>query len=77
MYNKLIIFFLRKKFGLKKYQAFRFKNQRSKVNTYCFTSTELLKDDEENHIIRPANVKLNYLLSDKCHIEKVGINLVN
>jgi hypothetical protein len=77
MYRRLIIFLLRKKFGLKKFQAFRFKNQKSKVNTYCFTDVELLKEDVENCIIRPSNVKLNYLLSDECQIEKVGIAVGN
>ena len=72
MYRRLIIFLLRKKFGLKKFQAFQFKNQKSKVNTYCFTDVELLKEDVENCIIRSSNVKLNYLLSDECQIEKVG-----
>lgn len=75
MYNKLIVFFLRRKFGLKKYQSFRFKNQRSKVNAYYFTDDELMKSDVENTTIRPSNVKLNYLLSDECQIEKVGMTL--
>lgn len=72
MYDKLIIFLLRKKFRLGKYEAFRFKNQRSKVNAYYFTDTELLKEDVENCELRPSNVKLNYLLSDECQIEVVG-----
>ena len=70
MYNKLIICLLRKKFKLKKYEAFRFTNQKSKINAYYFTDTELLKEDFENGVIRPSNVKFNYLLSDKCHIVK-------
>lgn len=70
MYNKLIIFFLRKKFGLKKFEGFRFANQKSKVNSYYFTDVELIKADVENGEVRPSNVKLNYLLSDKCQIIK-------
>lgn len=75
MYRKLIIFLLRRKFGLKKYQMFRFKNQKSKVNTYYFTSVELLREDPIANYIRPSNVRLNYLLSDKCQIEKVGMTV--
>jgi hypothetical protein len=70
MYNRLIIFLLRKKFGLKKYEGFRFANQKSKVNAYYFNDTELVKEDVENHIIRLSNVKLNFLLSDECQIVK-------
>lgn len=73
MYRRLIIFLLRRKFGLKKYQMFRFKNQNSTFNTYCFTSAELLREDPIAKHIRPSNVKLNYLLSDECQIEKVGM----
>ena len=70
MYNKLIVFFLRKKFGLKRFQRFRFANQKSKLNFYYFTSTELLKMDVDNFELRPSNVRLSYLLSDKCQIVK-------
>ena len=71
MYNKLIIFFLRKKFGLKKHEAFRFSNQKSKVNSYYFTDSELLKIDIENCEVRPSNVRLSWLLDDRCQIVKV------
>jgi hypothetical protein len=70
MYNRLIIFLLRKKFGLKKYEGFRFTNQKSKVNAYYFTDTELLKEDIEEGVIRPSNVKLAWLLDERCHIVK-------
>ena len=70
MYNRLIVFLLRKKFGLKKFQHFKFKNQRSEVNSYAFTDTDLIKFDIENCEIRPSNVKLNWLLSDECKIIK-------
>ena len=71
MYAKLIIFLLRKKFGLKKYQGFRFTNQKSKENAYYFTGRELLKEDVENGVIRQSNVRLNWLLDDECQIEKL------
>lgn len=71
MYNKLIIFLLRKKFGLKKFEFFRFKNQKSDINVYYFTSNALMKEDFTETLTRPANVKLNYLLSEECEIEKI------
>lgn len=73
MYNKLIIFFLRKKFGLKRGETFRFNNQRSKVNVYYFTENVLIKIDAEKREIRESNVKLNWLLDEKCKITKSEI----
>jgi hypothetical protein len=75
MYNKLIIFFMRKKFGLKKYEHFQFIGQKSKANTYYFTDEELIKVDLETDSIKPSNVKLNWLLSDSCQIESKGLIL--
>ena len=77
MYRKFIIFLLRRKLGLKKSQMFRFKNQASNFNTYYFTSVELLREDPIAKYVRPSNVKLNYLLSDECQIEKVGMTVGN
>ena len=75
MYNKLIIFFLRKKFGLKKYEHFRFGNQQSKVNAYYFTDDALIKVDIETDSIKTSNVKLNWLLDDSCTVVSTGVIL--
>lgn len=70
--NKLIIFLIRKKLGLKKGQKFRFNNQKSAHNVYYFTEDRLMKhefrgDHFENH---ESSVSLNWLLDDNCEIEK-------
>lgn len=75
MYNRLIVFFIRKKFGLKKYELFRFTNQKSAVNSYYFTESSLIKQDIENDVVRPSNVKLNWFLDPQCQIEKVGMTI--
>ena len=63
-----IIFLVRKKLGLKKYEDFRFNNQKSEA-FYFFTDRELIK--EENGYRRPAGVSLNWLLNDDCKIYRL------
>ena len=63
-----IIFLVRKKLGLKKYEDFRFNNQKSEA-FYFFTDQELIK--EEYGYRYPAGVSLNWLLSDECEICKL------
>ena len=72
MLRRIIIFLVRKKLGLKKGQMFRFANQKSENNLYCFTDKEVMKyeyhgDHYEKHL---SSVSLNWLLSDFCIIEK-------
>lgn len=77
--NKLIIFLIRRKFGLKKFEAFRFANQ-GEFNTdiYFFNDTKLRKRVLLNSArIIPhtrfydSSVSLNFLFSDKCKIVKL------
>jgi hypothetical protein len=70
--TKLIIFLIRTRLGLKKGERFQFANQKSTMNKYYFTDTELRKEHFENLVWRdrPSNVKLNYILSNKCKIVK-------
>ena len=75
MYDKLVIYFLRKKFGLKNGEAFRFAEQRSKENYYFFDKDRIMKVDRDNEHIRPSSVKLNWLLDKRCHIKKAGFNV--
>lgn len=67
--RRLILFLIRTKLGVKKYQTFRFDNQRSTNDSYYFTITHLLKI--EGCGIREANVSLNWLLNDNCKITKL------
>lgn len=66
--RKLAIFFIRQRLGLKKYQNFKFENQRSKTDYYYFTEINLMK--YEGGVIRPSNVSLNWLLDSNCRIVK-------
>ena len=71
--NRLIIFLVRKKLGLKKGEHFRFVNQLNPYNTYYFTDNAVMKhfgrwkgsDDVK------SSVSLNWLLDDECEIVKV------
>lgn len=68
--KRLILFLIRRKLGVKKYENFRFVNQRSKVNYYYFDDNGIQKVDAEHTIIKHSNVKFNWILSDKCEIVK-------
>ena len=70
--NRLILFLIRKKLHLKKYQRFRFDNQKSTYDSYYFTSSNILKIDEKKGII-DSNVSLNWLLNDDCIIHKLSL----
>lgn len=61
--NRLILFLIRKKLGVKKYQYFHFLNQRNKNDRYFFTDECILKDT--NYFVCKSNLKLNFLLSDE------------
>lgn len=70
--NRLILFLIRKKLHLKKYQRFRFDNQKSTYDSYYFTSFGILKLDKQKGITY-SNVSLNWLLNDDCVIHKVSL----
>ena len=68
--RRFIIYLIRKRLGLKKYQHFVFDNQRDKDNNkYYFIDIGLMKIEYGTH--RLANVSLNWLLNDECRIEKI------
>lgn len=69
--SRLIIFLIRIKLGLKKYQKFNFCNQKDKKNeVYYFTATELIKV-EHGYNYSPSGVSLNWLLNKNCRIDVV------
>ena len=68
--DKLIIFLIRKKFGLKKYEMFRFANQKQQ-GIYWFDKTALLKSIYNDRFVKRSNVSLNWLLSKECRIIKL------
>ena len=65
-----IIFLVRKKLGVKKYQRFRFDNQKSPIEYYWFTSTKLMKFCNDGGTDY-AHVSLNWLLDDDCRIHMI------
>ena len=66
--NKLIIFLIRKKLGLKKGECFQFDNQKS-TDIYWFTNEALMKD--EKGVVQKSNTSMNWLLDKECLIRKV------
>ncbi|MBO5319042.1 MAG: hypothetical protein J6B01_04440 [Ruminococcus sp.] len=72
MLKKLIIFLIKKKLGVKEKQAFRFANQKSNTDYYCFINEILWKyqfaEDGFGPFIKESNVRLNWLLDDECKI---------
>lgn len=73
MIRRLIIFLIRMRLGLKKYQDFRFDNQKSKTDSYYFDSYNLIKMEcyKGNFNLRKSSVSLNWLLNDNCRIHKI------
>lgn len=70
--NKIIIFLIRKKLGLKKHECFQFENQKSK-DVYFFGTDVLLKFTKNcrgNEAVR-SGVSLNWLLDNNCNIMKM------
>lgn len=69
--KRLILFLIRRKLGLKKWQGFRFDNQKSKTDYYFFGNDALWKNPEFDVII-PSNVSLNWLLHSECKVIKLN-----
>ena len=66
--KRLIIFLVRKKLGLKKYQEFQFVNQKTNAR-YFFTSDSVMKMHDSR--LDKSSVSLNWLLDDECQIIKM------
>lgn len=68
--RRFILFLIRKRLGVKKYEHFRFNNQRSKTDTYYFGETCLWKRTF-GEIDMKSNVSLNWILDEGCEITKI------
>ena len=66
--RKIIIFLIRKKLGLKKYEKFRFAEQKSNA-VYYFTESNLMKYWRNQTML--SGVSLNWILDTNCEIERV------
>lgn len=74
--RKIILFFVRIKLGVKKWENFRFSNQANVRDYYYFSNTEVIKSKYSNKspnlfIRKPSNVSLNWLIGDECKIIKL------
>lgn len=65
--TKLILFLIRRKLGIRKFQEFYFANQKTNA-TYWFTHTGINKCWRGN--VTKSNVSLNWLLDRECEIIK-------
>lgn len=66
--KKFIIYLVRRRLKLRKYQYFRFKNQK-REGVYYFTDTHLMK--AVGCQIEESKVPLNWLLDDECKVVKL------
>lgn len=65
--QRLIIFLIRTRLGLKPRQPFRFVNQKSKTDYYYFNDKQLMKVVNHDYTI-PSEVSLNWILDKDCKI---------
>ena len=73
MIERLFVCLIRRWLRLKKYQRFRFANQKTD-NVYYFTEYRLIKIPEDKRTVSRAEkslVSLNWLLSEDCEVEVV------
>lgn len=66
--RRFIIFLIRKKMGLKKYEKFTFTNQKSDA-VYYFTESNIMKCWRGQTML--SGVSVNWLLNDDCEISRV------
>ena len=67
MRRKVVIFLIRKKLGLKKYEKFRFVNQKTDA-VYYFTDDNVMKLWRNQTML--SGVSVNWLLDNECKIYK-------
>lgn len=66
--RKIVIFLIRKKLGLKKYEKFRFVGQKTDA-IYYFTEGNIMKLWRNQTML--SGVSVNWLLDMDCEIERV------
>jgi hypothetical protein len=67
--RRFVIFLIRKKLGLKKFEKFKFVGQKTDA-VYYFTESSVMKF-WNNHTTL-SGVSVNWLLDDDCEIERVS-----
>lgn len=66
--KRLIIFLIRIKLGVGKWDEFYFPNQKHKDDRYYFSNACLMKYNATTNNVTKSSVSLNWLLSDSCEI---------
>ena len=66
--KRLIIFLIRTKLGVGKWDEFYFPNQRNKDDRYYFSNVCLMKYSAASNSVYRSSVSLNWLLSDNCKV---------
>lgn len=66
--RRFVIFLIRKKLGLRKYEKFKFVGQKSSA-VYYFTESNVMKLWHGQTVL--SGVSVNWLLNDDCEIERV------
>lgn len=70
MINRIVIKLLSHKLGVKRYEKFRFTNQKTD-DIYYFTNDKLMKIYYRGTITTYSNVSLNWLLNKECKVRKI------
>ena len=68
--RRIVIFLMRKRFGLRKYEKFRFANQKSNA-VYYFTEDNVMKQWRNQTML--SGVSLNWLLDKDCKIQRYNV----
>lgn len=66
--RRIVIFLIRKKLGLRKYEKFKFVGQKSNA-VYYFTESNVMKFWRGQTML--SSVSVNWLLDNECEIERV------
>lgn len=66
--RRIVIFLIRKKLGLRKYEKFKFAGQKSNA-VYYFTESNVMKFWRGQTML--SGVSVNWLLDNECEIERV------
>ena len=68
--KRMIIFLLRKRLGVKKFEMFTFSNQKSN-SMYYFGDVDIMRVDLEDGRVEYSRVSLNWLLNDECKVTTI------
>lgn len=66
--RKFVVFLIRKRLGLKKYECFKFVGQKTDA-VYYFTESNVMKHWRNQTTL--SGVSLNWLLDSDCKVERI------